>query len=168
MRWISLLLLASVAVAATPDAENTRDAVEAARLFNDGQAMFRAGRYGAASVTFRTLLSVYPESNLTTQAKAELRRSEDLEAQAPMVRSVRFQLSGGLTFEDIRACFVAREVALTVAQPYEPRDVERARVALEDLLASRGRPVTVKAAVRTAGHGNGRESVEVLFTSAKK
>ncbi len=158
------MILVSVAVAA----ENSRDAEEAARLFNDGQAMFRAGRYGAASVTFRTLLSVYPESNLTTQAKAELRRSEDQEAQAPVVRSVRFQIAGGINFEDIRACFVANEVALAVAQPYEPRDVERARVALEELLASKGRPLVVKAAVHTAGHRPSHESVEVLFTSAKK
>ncbi len=171
MRWISLLILISVAAVSAPKAlaaEDARDAVEAARLLDEGQAMLRAGRYGAASVTFRTLLYVYPESTLAGQARVALHQSEDLEAQEPVVRSVRFQMPRGVTFEDIRACFVAREVALAVEQPYEPRDVERARVALQDLLAAKGRPVVVKAAVHTVGHGPGRQSVEVLFTSAKK
>jgi len=171
MRWISLLLLvaaAGVGPTGLRAAENQKDAVEAARLFEDGQAMMRAGRYGAASVTFRTLLYVYPESNLAGQARDALHHSEDLEAQAPVVRSVRFQMPRGLTEEDIRACLVAREAALTVEQRYEPRDVERARVALQDLLAERGKPVAVKAAVHTIARGTPRESVEVLFTSAKK
>ncbi len=171
MRWIWLFVLVSLAVAGLPAAraaEDTRDAVEAARLFEDGQAMVRAGRYGAAAVTFRTLLYVYPESSLAAQARLELRRSEDLEAQAPVVRSVRFQMPRDITLEDIRACFAAREVALAVDRAHEPRDVERARVALADLLNAKGRPLVVKAAVHTIAHGNGRGSVEVLFTSAKK
>jgi hypothetical protein len=171
MRWISLLILISAAAATLPPvraAEDARDRVEAARLFDEGQAMLRAGRYGAAAVTFRTLLYVYPESGLASQARRALDQSEDLEAQAPVVRSVRFQMPRGVTFEDIRAYFVAREVALAVDQPYEPRDVDRARRALEDLLAAKGRPATVKAAVHTAGHGSGRQSVEVVFTLAKK
>jgi len=149
-------------------AEDTRDAVEAARLFADGQAMLNAGRYGAAGVTFRTLLYVYPESSLAGQARLALHRAEDLEAQEPVVRTVRYQIPRGLSFEDIRTCFVAREVGLAVDRPYEPRDVERARVALEELLASQGRPMAVKAAVHTVAHGAGRASVEVSFTASKK
>ncbi|MGO9259139.1 MAG: hypothetical protein ACLQU1_22885 [Bryobacteraceae bacterium] len=172
MRWISLLMLWFVAAAGTPyarAAEDTRDAVEAARLFDDGQAMLNAGRYGAARVTFRTLLYVYPESSLAGQARVALRKAEDLEAQAPVVRSVRFQkIPRGLTLEDVRAFFAAREVALAVEQPYEPREVERARLALQDLLAVKGRPAAVKAAVHTVGHGASREMVEILFTSGKK
>jgi hypothetical protein len=171
MRWISLVMMMLTAAVSPPRvraAEDTRDAVEAARLFNDGKAMLNAGRYGAAGVTFRTLLYVYPESSLAGEARVALHRAEDLEAQAPVVRAVRFQIPGGLTFEDIRACFVAREVALAVEQPYEPRDVERARVALQDLLASRGRPAVVKAAVHVTGRGTSRQSVEVLFTAGKK
>ena len=172
MRWISLAMLWLVAAGTTPHAraaEDTRDAVEAARLFDDGQAMLDAGRYGAARVTFRTLLYVYPESSLAGQARVALRKAEDLEAQAPVVRSVRFRkIPRGLTLDDIRASFAAREVALAVEQPYEPRDVERARLALQDLLAANGRPVVVKAAVHTAGHRASRESVEILFTPGKK
>lgn len=149
-------------------AEDTRDAVEAARLFEQGQDMLNAGRYGAAGVTFRTLLYVYPESSLAAQARLALHRAEDLEAQEPVVRTVRYQIPRGISLEDIRACFVAREVVLAVQRPYEPRDVERARLALEDLLASKGRPATVKAAVHSIAHGSGRGSVEVLFTIAKK
>jgi hypothetical protein len=172
MRLISLVVLMVVAAATPPKAraaEDTRDLVEAAHLFDDGQAMLHAGRYGAARVTFRTLLYVYPESSLAARAQVALRQAEDLEAQAPRVRSVRFQnIPRGLTLEDIRTYFAAREVALAVEQPFEPRDVERARLALQDLLAARGQPLTVKAAVHTIRHGAGRESVEVLFTSVKK
>jgi hypothetical protein len=164
--WFSLAAATPPALAA--EAENTRDAVEAARLFDEGQAMLRAGRYGAAAVTFRTLLYVYPESSLAGRARVALHQSEDLEAQAPRVRSVRFEIPRGLSLEEIRACFAAREVALAVEQPYEPRDVERARLALQDLLASKGRPAVVKAAVHTVRRGTDRESVEVLFTFAKK
>jgi hypothetical protein len=86
-----------------------------------------------------------------------------------VVRSVRFQkIPRGLTLEDIRAFFAAREVALAVEQPYEARDVERARLALQDLLAAKGEPAAVKAAVHTTGHGASRGSVEILFTSARK
>jgi len=171
MRWISLsILIAAGAATLLPAraAEDARDRVEAARLFDEGQAMVRAGRYGAASVTFRTLLYVYPESSLAGRARTALHQSEDLEAQSPVVRWVHFQMPRGVTFEDIRAYFVAREVGLAVEQPYEPRDVERARVALEDLLASKGRPAVVKAAVHTVGHPGARQSVEVVFTAAKK
>ena len=170
MRWISLTLLWFVAAAIPPSraADNNRDRVEAAQLFEDGQSMVRAGRYGAAAVTFRTLLYVYPQSSLATQARLALYRAEDLEDQEPKVRSVRFQLAGGPALEDIRAYLEAREVALAVQQPYQPRDVERARLALQDLLASRGQPATVKSAVHIIRHGTGRQSVEVLFTSAKK
>ena len=159
MRWIPLLLLS-----APLWASDARDAVEAARLFDDGQAMMQAGRYGAASVTFRTLLYVYPESDVAPQARQELRKSEDLEAQAPVVRSLRFQLGGAVSLEEIRDYFAAREVVLSLEQRYEARDVERARLALEDLLAEQGKKGTVKATVRPAR----RQSVEVLFTLAKK
>jgi hypothetical protein len=171
MRLIPLVFLISLAAASPPRvraADETREATDAVRLFEDGQAMLHAGRYGAATVTFRTLLYVYPESNVAAQARLALRQSEELEAQAPMVRSIRFQIPGGLSLEDIRACFAAREVALAVEQRYEPRDVERARAALQDLLADRGRPALVKAEVHTIRHPAGRQSIEVVFTAAKK
>ncbi|HUA57259.1 MAG TPA: hypothetical protein VML19_00790 [Verrucomicrobiae bacterium] len=166
MRWIPLLLLIVPAWARTAaPAEDTRDAVEAARLFDDGMAMLKAGRYGAASVTFRTLLYVYPESGLALQARDELRKSEDLEAQAPIVRSLRYRLPKAVSLDDVRACFAAREVALGVERPYDARDVERARMALEDLLASKGQKAAVKAAVHVSGPGR---SVEIAFTFEKK
>ena len=165
---VSLLAASPRAIHAAGAAEETRDAIDAARLFDDGQAMLRAGRYGAAEVTFRTLLYVYPESDLAGQARMALRQAEDLDAQAPVVRSVRFQLPGGLTLEEIRTCFAAREIALAVQQRYEPRDVERARLALQDLLANHGRPAAVKAEVHTVRHAANGGSVEVVFTLAKK
>lgn len=168
MRWIPLLLLLVPAWARTPaadSAENTRDAVEAARLYDDGQAMLHAGRYGAAAVTFRTLLYVYPESSLVPEARAALRQSEDLEAQDPVLRMLNYRLPKKVSLEDVHACFAAREIALAVGRPYEARDVERARLALDDLLAAKGIKAQVKTEVRTIGP---RKSVEVLFTTAKK
>jgi hypothetical protein len=136
--------------------------VEAARLFREGQTMMHAGRYGAAGVTFRTLLYVYPESALAAQAREELRKSEDEEAKAPMVRSLRYQLK--VPVEDIETYFWAREIGLGVERPYEARDVERARLALEDMLAAKGRKGSVKATVRSVKP----RSVEVVFTLEKK
>jgi len=164
------LILVVPAWARTPEpVEDTRDAVEAARLFEDGQDMLRAGRYGAAGVTFRTLLYVYPESSLAAQARLALRQAEDLEAQAPVVRSVRYhKLPRTLTTEEIRACFAAREIVLAPEQRYDPRDVERARLALQDLLAARGKPAGVRAAVHPNGHPAAPHSVEILFTLARK
>jgi hypothetical protein len=149
------LLLVPAWAADTPDSD-------AARLFDDGQAMLHAGRYGAASVTFRTLLYVYPESDLVALAREELQKSEQLEEQAPKVRSLRYQL--GVAPEEILAYFNAREISLAVERPYDAREVERARLALDDLLASKGRKGSVKATVRTIKPHN----IEIEFTFEKK
>jgi NAD(P)H-dependent flavin oxidoreductase YrpB (nitropropane dioxygenase family) len=164
MRYLAFLLLLAPAWARMPASDPDTPDADAARLFDDGQAMLHAGRYGAATVTFRTLLYVYPESALATQAREALRQSEDQEAKVPSIRALTFHLGKTVSPEEIQAYFAAREVALWVERPYDARDVERARLALQALLASKGKKGTIKAEVRPIKPRN----VQIDFTFEKK
>src|SRR5690349_21238762 len=60
----------------SPLAVRAVDEIRAIHLFEDGQARVRDGRYGSATVTFRAVAQVYPESPLAKQAEAASRNAE--------------------------------------------------------------------------------------------
>ena len=140
----------------------------AIHLFEDGQARIRDGRYGPATVTFRAVAQVYPESPLAKQAEAASRVAERKEERtgAPVVRSIAFQHMAPATTRQILDRFGEREVGLGVEQTYRQEDLEHARRAIAGLLAEKGvRNLDVRAEIhplsnnRVENRIHGREPV---------
>ena len=147
----------------SPLATRARDEIGALNLFEDGQARVRDGRYGSATVTFRAVAQVYPESPLAKQAEAAIRSAERKEEQSgtPIVRSLSFRNLAPLTRNQILDRFAEREVGLAVGQSYRPEDIDQARKAIKDLLAEKGvSGVEVRAEVRQIS--NNRVKIEFL------
>ncbi len=137
---LNLLWLASY-YSDSPLATRARDEIGALNLFEDGQARVRDGRYGSATVTFRAVAQVYPESPLAKQAEAASRiaeRKEEQHAPGPIVRSLNFRNLSPLTRNQILDRFAEREVGLAAGQSYRPEDIDQARAAIAGLLAEKG------------------------------
>ena len=136
---MNLLWLTSY-YAESPWATRARDEIGAIHLFEDGQARVRDGRYGSATVTFRAVAQVYPESPLAKEAEAAGRKAERKQEQTsgPTVRSLTFRNTGPVTPAEILDRFKEREVGIAVDQPYREEDVEQARKVLAELLAEKG------------------------------
>ena len=176
MRTLSILLL-SLVVASGADHRGSWSAEpytkqgcvyndpDARELFEDGQARLRAGHYGRASVTFATLIAVYPESCLVKQARQAMRSADQQAAlQEPVVRSIRYRTDAHLPVSAIRERFREREVGLCVQTRYDPRDLEYAKTVLTELLIEKGvKQPRVSAEVKPAGP----RSVIVAFTAGK-
>ncbi|HUK18325.1 MAG TPA: POTRA domain-containing protein [Bryobacteraceae bacterium] len=136
---INLLWLANY-YSESPLATRARDEIGAIHLFEDGQARVRDGRYGSATVTFRTVAQVYPESPLAKQAEAASRSAERKEEQTggPLVRSLTFRNTAPATSREILDRFKENEVGLAVEQPYRQEDIDQACRAIAELLAEKG------------------------------
>lgn len=147
---INLLWLTSY-YAESPLATRARDEIGAIHLFQDGQARVRDGRYGPATVTFRTVAQVYPDSPLAKEAEAASKRAERKEEQTggPIVRSLTFRNTGSVTARQILDRFKEREVGLATDEPYRDEDLALARKVIAELLAEKGvANVDVRAEVR--------------------
>lgn len=158
---INLLWLTSY-YSESPLALRAKDEIWALNLFEDGQARVRDGRYGSASVTFRAVAQVYPESPLAKQAEAAGREAERKEERTtPIVRSIAFHKMAPVSPEQILDRFKEREVGLEVEQPYRQEDMNEARTVIAELLAEKGVPnADVRADVRTLSSNR----VKVEFT----
>lgn len=147
---MNLLWLTSY-YAESPLATRARDEIGAIHLFQDGQARERDGRYGSATVTFRAVAQVYPESPLAKEAEAASRRAERKEEQTggPIVRSLTFRNTGPVTERQILDRFKEREVGIATDEPYRDEDLAVARKVLAELLAEKGvSNIDVRAEVR--------------------
>jgi len=132
MKMLWCLLLISVAALAADDA---------LLLFQDGQARLQAGKFGTARLAFETLIAVYPESPLVSQAQEAIRTVDEMEqAQdtSPIIRSVNYVGFKKVTMAQIQQRLREREVKCAVEQRYDARDIEEARVALTEFLAEKG------------------------------
>jgi hypothetical protein len=139
--------------AESPLAARARDEIGAIHLFEDGQARVRDGRYGSATVTFRTVAQVYPESPLARQAEAAGRSAERREEQTagPIVRSLTFRNTGPVTPGEILERLKEREVGLVVEQSLHPEDIDQAREVIVEIMAEKGIPnADVHAELRAA------------------
>lgn len=151
----------------SPLALRARDEMWAIHLFEDGQARVRDGRYGPATVTFRAVAQVYPESPLAKQAEAASRVAERKEGRTggPVVRSIAFQHLAPATTRQILDRFGEQEVALAVEQTYRPEDLENARRAIAGLLAEEG---VRNPDVRIEVHPLSNNRVKIVFTAVNR
>ena len=159
---MNLLWLASY-YSDSPLATRARDEIGAIHLFQDGQARFKDGRYGSATVTFRTVAQVYPESPLAKQAEAASRDAERKEERTggPVVRSLAFRNMAPLKPEEILNRFKEREVGLETEQPYRQEDIDQARKVIAEFLAEKGiHNADVRAEVRAVS----RDRVKIEFS----
>lgn len=163
---LNLLWLTNL-YAESPLATRARDEIGAIHLFEDGQARIRDGRYGPATVTFRAVAQVYPESPLAKQAEAASRVAERKEERTgePVVRSITFQHMAPATVREILNRFGEREVGLAVEQSYRPEDLEQARRAIAGLLAEKG---VHNADVRAEVHAFSNNRVKIVFTAVNR
>jgi len=148
-----------------PLAAGARDEINAIALFEEGQDRVRQGRYDAAEFTFQTLLSVYPKSQLAPQAEAAMRAASKARALSVSltVRAVNLKDAG---VSDAQAAnrFAEREVKLAAGKPFDPRDVDQARLALTELLSESGNGA---AQIRTETRMAGAHEVDVVFTRVR-
>ena len=148
-----------------PVAGDAKDEINAIELFEEGQERMRQGRYDAAEFTFHTLLSVYPKSQLAKQAEAAMRTAAEAQSQNVSLRVKSVDLgSTGLAAAQVEKRFAEREVKLAAGRPFDPRDVDQARLTLTELLAESG---IAGAQIRTEARMAGAHEVEVVFTRVK-
>ena len=148
-----------------PLAVDAKGAIDATLLFEEGQTRAKAGKYATARVAFATLIAVYPESPLAARANACLEAIAGKEkASHPIVQSMEFRDVDGVPPDEIRAALEAREVRLTVGQPYRSKDVPQAKLAVEQILAERG---LAHARVEAKMRAIAPNSVAVIFTVEK-
>jgi Surface antigen variable number repeat/Tetratricopeptide repeat len=148
-----------------PLALDAKCAIDATLLFEEGQARANAGKYATARVTFATLIAVYPENPLAARARACLEAIAGKEnASHPVVRSLEFRDVETVPADEIRAALEAREVRLSVGQPYRSKDLQQARQALEEILTERG---VAHARVEAKMRAVAPNSVAVIFTVEK-
>lgn len=148
-----------------PLALAAKGAIDATLLFEEGQARAKAGKYETARVAFETLIAVYPENPLAERAKSALEAIAGKgNEKRPIVKAMEFRDVPAVPVEQIRAAMEAREVRLSVGQPYRSRDMQQAKVALQEILAENGeanmRIEAQKRAMRP-------HAVEVIFTVEK-
>lgn len=133
---------------ADPLVPDAKADLEAINLLKEAQKRMQEGRYQAAEFTYQTLLSVYPGSPLEKQARegmeAAARAEQELNVRL-VVRAVDVNALG-VPSNDAKQLFADHEVKLAAGKPFDPRDVEQARLALTAML---GAPVRVE--VKTSG-----------------
>jgi hypothetical protein len=131
-----------------PLAPDAKAQIDAINLYEEGLRRMREGRFEAAEFTFHTLLSVYPESPVAKQAEAAMHGAAQAQQELNVCLKVRaLDLNGlGLSAGDTQKIFVDHEVRLAAGKPFDPRDVEQARLALTGFLGAR-----VRTEVRMAG-----------------
>lgn len=133
---------------ADPLVSDAKADLEAINLLQEAQKRMQEGRYMAAAFTYQTLLSVYPGSPLEKQARdgmeAAARAEQELNVRLT-VRNVDVAALG-VPSRAAQQLFVDHEVKLAAGKPFDPRDVEQARLALTAML---GTPV--RAEVKTSG-----------------
>jgi len=122
----------------SPQAARAKTEIDALKLFQDGLDRMHAGQNGMAFVTFRTLAQVYPESPLAKQAEV-VSRVVDPDASAPIVVGVQLRGLWPVSRREVLERFAESEIALAAGRPYDAAQVERARKALAQLVAERGR-----------------------------
>jgi tetratricopeptide (TPR) repeat protein len=148
-----------------PLALQAKGAIDATLLFEEGQARTKAGKYETARLAFETLIAVYPENPLAERAKPAIQTIAEKEGKSrPVVKTMEFRDVRTVPVEEIRAAMEEREVRLSVGKPCRPRDIERAKVALEEILAEKGMAnVRVQAQTRAVPPN----AVDVIFTVEK-
>lgn len=87
------------------------------------------------------------------------------EVQNSVVRSIKYENFKGVSMDEVAHRLKDRGISLAVEQLYEPRQVESARGALQELLEEKGRKgVEVRSEIRTIPP----RSVEVKFKAVQK
>lgn len=148
-----------------PLALQAKGAIDATLLFEEGQARAKAGKYETACLAFATLIAVYPENPLVSRAKSALEALEEKEkANGKVVQAMEFRDLNGASADEVRAALEQREVRLSVGKLYRARDVEQAKVALEEFLSEKGVP---NARVQAQTRSVPPHSVDVIFTVEK-
>jgi len=148
-----------------PLALEAKGAIDATLLFEEGQAHAKAGKYETARLAFETLIAVYPENPLAERAKSALEAMAGKgNGKRPVVKAVEFRDVQTVPAETIRAAMETREVRLSVGRPCRARDIEQAKVALEEILAENG-VANVRVEART--HAISPDAVDVIFTVEK-
>jgi hypothetical protein len=163
---LNLLWLASY-YSDSPLATRARDEMGAIHLFEDGQARVRDGRYGSATVTFRAVAQVYPESPLAKQAEAASRSAERKEEHTggPTIRSIGFRNLSPLTPAQILDRFAEREVGLATGQTYRSEDLDEARKIIAELLAE----ISISTAdIRAEVHPSSNNRVKIEFIASSR
>ena len=148
-----------------PLALQAKGAIDATLLFEEGQARTRAGKYETARLAFETLIAVYPESPLVERAKGALDGlAEKEKAGRKVVKALEFRDVQAVPVAEIRAALEEREVRLAVGRPYRSRDIEQAKIALEEILAEKGvSNIRIQAQTRAVPP----DAVDVIFTVEK-
>lgn len=148
-----------------PLAIDAKGAIDATLLFEEGQARAKAGKFQTAHVAFETLIEVYPDNPLVDRAKTVLAAIDSKDRGSETVlQSVEFRHVAAVSVDEIRAQLDAREVRLTVGQPYRSKDVRQAKLALEEILAENGAGhVKIEARTRSVAP----HQVAVIFTVEK-
>lgn len=148
-----------------PLALDAKGAIDATLLYEDGQVRAKGGKYETARLAFETLIAVYPENPLVPRAQSALEAlAEKEKANGRVVKAMEFRDLGDVPVEDIRAAMDAREIRLSVGRPYRSRDLEQAKVALEEILAGKG---VTKARVQAQTRSVPPNAVDVIFTVEK-
>jgi hypothetical protein len=148
-----------------PLALDAKCAIDATLLFEEGQARAKAGKYDTARVPFETLIAVYSENPLAARAKAAIEAiAEKEKASRPVLKSVEFREVDAVPVDEIRAALDAREVRLSVGQPCRSKDVQQARLVVEQILTEKG---VVHARVDAKMRSVPPNSVAVIFTVEK-
>jgi hypothetical protein len=138
MKTVCMMLLLGAAAMTPAQTVEERDLTNARLLFEEGQQRLMLGQSGMAKVTFETLLAVYPESKLVSQAKEGIRTAEELEAQAPTVTSIRFVNFKKVKAQDIATRLRDREARLALDQPCDARCVDEAQNIVSELVVEKG------------------------------
>jgi len=147
-----------------PLALQAKGAIDATLLFEEGQARVKGGKYETARVAFETLIAVYPENPLAARAKSAIDAICEKEKTRPVVKSMEFRDVDAVPVDEIRAAMAAREVRLNVGQPCHPKDVQQAKLVLEEILTEKGvSHARVEARLRTVPP----DAVTVIFTVEK-
>jgi len=148
-----------------PLALQAKGAIDATMLFEEGQTRLKAGKYETARVAFETLTAVYPENPLAARAKSALEAiGEKEKTSRPVVQSMEFRDVDAVPVDEIRAAMDAREIRLSVGQPCRLKDVQQAKVALEEILAEKG---VTHVRVEAQTHAVPPDAVAVVFTVEK-
>ncbi len=148
-----------------PLALQAKGAIDATLLFEEGQARVKAGKCETARVAFETLIAVYPENPLAARAKSAIDAIGDKEKSSrPVLKSMEFRDVAAVPVDEIRAAMEAREIRLNIGQPFRSKDVQQAKVALEEILAEKG---VTHARVEARTHAVPPDSVTVIFTVEK-
>jgi len=160
----ALLLLGAGVFAPAQTGAYDKDAVNARLLLEEGQQRLKQGNPGMAEVTFETLLAVYPESSLVDQAREGLRAAEELEEQAPTVRSIRFLNFKKVKPQEVVERLRVREARLAVEMPCDDRCIDEAESIVSELVAEK---THAKGHVRAEMRTISTRSVEITFRLTK-